>query len=71
MLTSYRDRGYLSFVEYRRKVLGMMYQVARRILVRVVRRDLTGVLHHARVLAEIAVKYKQSPDPQEGGHYQP
>lgn len=71
MLTSYRDRGYLSFVEYRRKVLGMMYQVARRILVRAVRRDLTGVLHHARVLAEIAAKYKQSPDPQEGGHYQP
>ena len=58
MLTSYRERGYLSSVEYRRKVLGLMYQVARRTLVRAVRRDLTGVLHHARLLAETAAKYR-------------
>ena len=71
MLTSYRDRGYLSSVEYRRKVLGLMYQVARRTLVRAVRRDLTGVLHHVRLFAETAAKYRQSPDPKEGGRYQP
>ena len=58
MFASYRDRGYLSSVEYRRKVLGLMYQVARRTLVRAVRCDLTGVLHHVRLLVETAAKYR-------------
>ena len=58
ILTSYRDRGYLSAVEYRRQVCAVMYQIARRALVRVVRCDLTGALHHARLFAEAAAKYR-------------
>ena len=70
MLTFYRDRGYLSSVEYRRKVLSLMYQVARRALVRAVRRDLTGALVTPGSWPKPRLNISRSPDPQEGGRYQ-
>jgi hypothetical protein len=57
ILSEYRDQGYVSPAEYRRKVGGAMWHLSRRTLVRAIRRDMKGVGHHGSLLAVTLAKY--------------
>jgi hypothetical protein len=54
---AYRNQGYLSDVEFRRKMLHLIYQLGRRTLVRGLRRDIVGVRHHVSLLGALSAKY--------------
>jgi GT2 family glycosyltransferase len=58
---AYRDKGYLSPADYRRKIRSVIYQLSRRTLVRVLRGDVMGVRDHARLLAGTVAKYTLGP----------
>jgi glycosyltransferase involved in cell wall biosynthesis len=57
ILAAYRDQGYLTLVDHRRKIRGVIYHLCRRTLVRAIRRDLMGVCQHASLLARTLAKY--------------
>jgi glycosyltransferase involved in cell wall biosynthesis len=57
IFTMYYNQGYLSWIEFRRKLRALMYQLSRRTVVRMVRRDLVGTRHHMELLVVIAAKY--------------
>jgi hypothetical protein len=57
VLDVFRKQAYLSSIDYRRKIRGVINQLSRRALVRAVRGDLKGMGHHARVLAGTLAQY--------------
>ena len=57
ILSDYRDQGYVSPTEYRRKVGGVVWHLSRRTLVRAIRRDMKGVGRHGSLLAVTLAKY--------------
>jgi glycosyltransferase involved in cell wall biosynthesis len=60
IFAAYRDQGYLSPVDYRRKLRTVIYKLSRRTFIRLVRRDLMGMRHHAGMLAGTLAKYVRS-----------
>jgi glycosyltransferase involved in cell wall biosynthesis len=57
ILAAYRDRAYLTPIEYRRKLRALLYQLSRRTLVRAIRCDVRGVGHHASLLTGTLARY--------------
>jgi glycosyltransferase involved in cell wall biosynthesis len=57
ILSGYRNEGYLTPIEYRRKVRALLYQLSRRTLVRAMRCDVRGVGHHTSLLTGTFARY--------------
>jgi GT2 family glycosyltransferase len=57
ILSAYRNQGYLTPIEYRRKVRALLYQLSRRTLMRAMRCDVRGVRHHTSLLTETFARY--------------
>lgn len=57
LLSAFRDQGYLSHIEHRRRVRALLYQLSRRTLVRAMRCDVRGVGHHTSLLTGTFAKY--------------
>jgi glycosyltransferase involved in cell wall biosynthesis len=57
ILSAYRNQGYLTPIEYRRKVRALLYQLSRRTLVRAMRCDVRGVGHHTSLLTGTFARY--------------
>jgi glycosyltransferase involved in cell wall biosynthesis len=57
IFSAYRNQGYLTPIEYRRKVRALLYQLSRRTLVRVMRCDVTGVGRHTGLLTRTFARY--------------
>lgn len=54
---AFRDQGYLSRTDCQRNVRRVIKQLSRRTLIRVLRRDLVGVRHHALLLGKTLAQY--------------
>jgi glycosyltransferase involved in cell wall biosynthesis len=57
ILAAYRDRSYLTPIEYRRKVRALLYQLSQRTFVRALRCDVRSLGHHANLLTGTLAKY--------------
>jgi GT2 family glycosyltransferase len=57
IFSAYRNEGYLTPIEYRRKVRALLYQLSRRTLVRAMRCDMRGVGHHTSLLTGTFARY--------------
>jgi glycosyltransferase involved in cell wall biosynthesis len=57
ILNAYRNQGYLTPIEYRRKVRALLYQLSRRTFVRALRCDVRGVGHHTSLLTGTFARY--------------
>jgi glycosyltransferase involved in cell wall biosynthesis len=57
IFSAYRDGRYLTALEYRRKLRGLLYQLSRRTFVRALRCDILGLRHHASLLTGTLAKY--------------
>jgi glycosyltransferase involved in cell wall biosynthesis len=57
ILAAYRDRSYLTPIEYRRKVRALLYLLSRRTFVRALRCDVRGLGHHANLLTGTLARY--------------
>jgi hypothetical protein len=57
VFATYHDLGYLSSVDYRRKVRDLLWHLSRRALVRAARGDFIAMRHHGNLLAEASAKY--------------
>jgi glycosyltransferase involved in cell wall biosynthesis len=57
ILSAYRKQGYLTPIEYRRKVRALLYQLSRRTLVRAMRCDMKGVGHHTSLFTATLARY--------------
>jgi glycosyltransferase involved in cell wall biosynthesis len=57
IFSTYRNQGYLTPIEYRRKVRALLYQLSRRTLVRAMRCDVRGVGHHTSLLTGTFARY--------------